>query len=447
MDLREIERPIHVRINEYPTQPLVENVGLVAEPVESDSGGVVYTLQPIRPFWLSGTIEEKLGKPVAIRTGDSGWTASVGETYLQSLPGAEAVDPGAEAVDPRAVGAETGLALDLGDPRRLTKAVTNWMTRAAEAAEGQEKLLLGAEEAAQVLRTIDPQTVIESILSREWGNWDPVSRWLRGHRDLEDTVSKLLAGEATELIGDAGTEIFEKFREERGQAHPWLNGPPVVRLVGLLYEFTRLHQDLDSQWNILQWSIRGTKLRTDGPWTAEELADAWRDLLETAHKIAKKDMDLPGMEDAVSVDRAPDLERLVRVQATAYFAATGRILDFMRPELEESDGQLLPVDDMRKAASAQRERLVRIVAGARARCRLPMDGVLNCLSKAWQKPDYVVSRSAVGPVDRERIFPKERSWDEEWYVGPLTSGDDPAPPPGDEREEGLGTVERSDPAP
>ena len=152
-------------------------------------------------------------------------------------------------------------------------------------------------------------------------------------------------------------------------------------------------------------------------------------------------------EDAVSVDRAPDLERLVRVQATAYFAATGRILDFMRPELEESDGQLLPVDDMRKAASAQRERLVRIVAGARARCRLPMDGVLNCLSKAWQKPDYVVSRSAVGPVDRERIFPKEHSWDEEWYVGPLTSGDDPAPPPGDEREEGLGTVERSDPAP
>ncbi|HSH74086.1 MAG TPA: hypothetical protein VLA09_00165, partial [Longimicrobiales bacterium] len=241
MDLREIERPIHVRINEYPTQPLVENLGLVAEPVESDSGGVVYTLQPIRPFWLSGTIEEKLGKPVAIRTGDSGWTASIGETYLQSLPGAEAVDPGAEAVDPRAVGAdpravgaETGLALDLGDPRRLTKAVTNWMTRAAEAAEGQEKLLLGAEEAAQVLRTIDPQTVIESILSREWGNWDPVSRWLRGHRDLEDTVSKLLAGEATELIGDAGTEIFEKFREERGQAHPWLNGPPVVRLVGLL---------------------------------------------------------------------------------------------------------------------------------------------------------------------------------------------------------------------
>ncbi len=81
-----------------------------------------------------------------------------------------------------------------------------------------------------------------------------------------------------------------------------------------------------------------------------------------------------------------------------------------------------------------------------------MDGVLNCLSKAWQKPDYAVRRSAVGPMDRERIFPEQYSWgpDSEWYVGPPVdrAGDEEAaatrrtrsgnrlkkPSPGDDQE-------------
>ena len=63
-----------------------------------------------------------------------------------------------------------------------------------------------------------------------------------------------------------------------------------------------------------------------------------------------------------------------------------------------------------------------IVVKARARCRSPLDTILLSLAKAWQKPDYVVARGAVG-VDRDRIFPMEHSWDSDWYVGPSPHGD------------------------
>jgi hypothetical protein len=71
LDIREIETPISVRIHEYPSEPLMKHLGLVGSLVVEAEGGVVYEMQPVRPFWMDVTIEQGLGRVVAERSGKS----------------------------------------------------------------------------------------------------------------------------------------------------------------------------------------------------------------------------------------------------------------------------------------------------------------------------------------------------------------------------------------
>jgi len=380
-DFREIERPIHVRVREYPTLPLVSKLGLIGQPVDSEGGGVVYVVQPIRPFWLSGTIEEALGTPVSRRDGSQGWTKSKGDTYLYKAT---------EESTPPNVYEQAGLTLDVGDPRRLTPAVHAARGILSSVSDSTKGLTL--DELKDVLRNVDPQMVIESLLSREWGNWDPDARWRSGKRAILERTAKQLRGESDDLKAEEGMQIFEQFRKAKSQYHPWLDGERIKGLATLLKKFTDYQADL-------------IDTRDDLKLLKKELADPnadvsehWKRVLKAVKEVVDADINIEGMEAA---DPKENLLRLLEAQEEA-LKKYGK--------LEKDDGR-------NQEAQRHREGLVDLVEQARERCRLPFDSVVHSLSKAWQKPDYVVPRSAVGP-DKDRILPLAHSWDADWYVGP-----------------------------
>ncbi len=72
-ELREIEEPLHLRIQEYPSLPLIQLLGLVATLASDQKGGVTYMLRPVRPFWMRMAWNESLGKRMMYRCGSEEW--------------------------------------------------------------------------------------------------------------------------------------------------------------------------------------------------------------------------------------------------------------------------------------------------------------------------------------------------------------------------------------
>lgn len=73
-ELREIERPLHVRIDRYPTQPIVERLGLAVKWTDSSLGPTaIDILQPIRPFWLKVAMKQEASTNLSWRAGTKRW--------------------------------------------------------------------------------------------------------------------------------------------------------------------------------------------------------------------------------------------------------------------------------------------------------------------------------------------------------------------------------------
>jgi hypothetical protein len=51
--------------------------------------------------------------------------------------------------------------------------------------------------------------VIESILSREWGNWDDTARWRKGRRDLEKRHAEAVGGAPADTMALAEGMFFQ----------------------------------------------------------------------------------------------------------------------------------------------------------------------------------------------------------------------------------------------
>lgn len=82
-EMREISKGLFVRICQYPSQPIVDKLGLVTIATESSGGVLSHLLQPVRPFWAQCSIDWSLGKNISVR---------VGEEH-QKLPLNETLDP------------------------------------------------------------------------------------------------------------------------------------------------------------------------------------------------------------------------------------------------------------------------------------------------------------------------------------------------------------------
>ncbi len=193
-ELAEIEDRMHVAIHRYPTQPIVETLGLRIKRTDASGGSVVDYLQPMRPFWARLALRMDLGEDVFWRAASKRWVPSSFE-WRHSLSELRQTEPDRAALragrtTPRSfylvsrtpeVGAELSRAIDRDDSlkRDLRPAWRFWRWRpgfppGALLSTGQARAAVGdraqpVEKMGSAPRDVEPQMVLESILSNEWG--------------------------------------------------------------------------------------------------------------------------------------------------------------------------------------------------------------------------------------------------------------------------------------
>jgi hypothetical protein len=181
-DMREIEDTLAVNLYGYPSMNLVQSLGLEHTRLDDATAGIAYSLQALRPFYIRTTLSEPLGERMIWRAGRSDWTLDpaafktlLAEPNSRQLADRKAspftVDLKAETLQDQMDPSRTAETMFQATQRRIAEAVPEWED-------------ISVKQARAAFEVIDPQTVIESILSREWSNFDPEARWRKGHQTL-----------------------------------------------------------------------------------------------------------------------------------------------------------------------------------------------------------------------------------------------------------------------
>jgi hypothetical protein len=154
-DLREIESRLHLRIRRNPAIDVVGLLGLSVKHTETTDAGVVDVIQPIRSFWARASIREDLGEMLCWRTDDSWQRPS---WVVGTSP--PAVPAGA-------------IAWNANTRPSVLMDTNGQLLDDASALAGMHQ-----PDVAAVIARTEPQLVIESMLSNEWGDWGN-PRWYR----------------------------------------------------------------------------------------------------------------------------------------------------------------------------------------------------------------------------------------------------------------------------
>jgi len=83
--VEEMTMPMHIGIHEYPTMPIVCQLGLRVKSTDSLDHGVVSQLEPVRPFFARVSIKEELGKNLYIREPGKAWERDPKNTQIEDL--------------------------------------------------------------------------------------------------------------------------------------------------------------------------------------------------------------------------------------------------------------------------------------------------------------------------------------------------------------------------
>ncbi|MDC3962842.1 hypothetical protein [Polyangium jinanense] len=73
LEVDEIKNRLEIRLHAYPSQPIVETLGLHWKAVDVSGTAEVYVLEPIRPFWARVAMRQHLGRNLAMRAGSKQW--------------------------------------------------------------------------------------------------------------------------------------------------------------------------------------------------------------------------------------------------------------------------------------------------------------------------------------------------------------------------------------
>jgi len=453
-DIREMERALMVFIHEFPTQPIVALLGLVGKEIDSDGTGITYAIQPQRPFSMSVTMDEDLGQPVVYRSGSLDWkrlTHKAGidpdDCYL-TTPGAIEVGTGSARIQ------------DQGDPRRITKNLLEWEARRPDGN-------MTPADARAALTTIDPQMIVEALLSREWGSWNEDARWLTYRADLMEGLARAVAGQDQAYHVEVERQFLEAALKRNGSPPgKEVNKRLAAHALDLLAPFGAARALVDANWPKLYKAGEGLKA-TRGGMSAEQrlmlplgvtsAVTALRDIKEGVTRIEA--LEVTG--EPITPDGENDYEARTNRRK---LRATMRKLQPIFAQVDAMTSALIPADEsasaktqtdaamdtLMAAADLDRElpdeqqhsalptlvkdfwnarhdmkRAVRLVE---ERYTLQLDALLNMLSRTAQKPDFVVRRDSAGP-DMDRLFPRGESWDEDWYAGPSRARRNPKPGP------------------
>lgn len=422
LDMREIEERLLVYLHEYPTHPIVEMLGLVGKSFTGENGGNVWVVEPIRPFWMQVTMDELLGEGLMARAGTSEWSVRDGiEFYLGDLKNIS-------------VSRDDSREPDRGDPRMLggAAAATRGADVAAQlgnqAAAALERLT--PDDALAALDAVDPQLVLEAVLSREWGNWDMHARWRQGRRDLERDLENELQGQPRSEMGYAERDFFSRTREQLGTRPGETPITDAEEAEDRLFDLTTVTNAIEANWATLSRYLRAAEmaLRRD----AAKVPEAAKTYAAVRKFVAdvKRTNKLTVVGEPVATDPAFDLARgdnqaRLNQLVTHEFPELLRYVKRLPP-----DGRIPRGRDEDETRQIRAEVTSRIAAAillfreamnlCRERCQYQRMALLNLLSRGWQKPDFCVRRDSAG-ADRNRYFPLDQSWDEDWYVGPAAA--------------------------
>ena len=388
-DICEIEETLAVRIHDYPKLAIVESLGLVATQLENSGAGVCYSAQAVRPFVIRATLTEPLPEELMSRAGSRLWRLTA-----LAFRGRLGDDEGGPCLQVNS-GAET--LQDRGDPCRMAALMFN-------ARVGGEHLT--AQQARRALAVVDPQMVIESLLSREWGNTDAGARWRQGRRQLVAARDSLPAG------GDTRGEVEAAvYRDAIGRLRARQGFPQ--RLADFAEQAIRRQQDfakalaaVDGPFNeVATWLLwgqpgqPGARLLTKQD--AQSLGKAGAALLQALRQISE-----------LRVVGEPSANNNLDMQVLGYRIKLQELLghpplsSLAQSQSPPTQAQLLAVADTLREA----------VVLARRYANAQSEALLNTLARAWQKPDFCIRRDAVGDL-KDRLLTVTGSWDADWYYG------------------------------
>jgi hypothetical protein len=441
-DVREIEDTLVVKIHDYPTLNIVDQLGLVATTLPAGAMGIVSTVQAVRPFFVVGTLQEPLAERLGWRSPGADWVLD-GEvafsTLLSDQKGAPPItaDFLAEALQ------------DQMDPCHISEIMYQAAQRRGLDAAQRDELqapAIGKEQARRALGNIDAQSVIESMLSREWGNSDDDTRWRAGRQELMKALSALpVSGEMSafaqtvlyrqlnnQLAINPGAvasplkDVAEYHKDLTGTidrlakqtpanaAQRWRN--QIERIILMQEQFTRLGMEMDSCINLLaavailqpaDLSRCYADLGQPAP-SKDEIVKVVLKLNQTLRSISEQQIvGEPSERNNLDAGVRADQKRL---QDLLKAVPKGSTTETTLPKASDTPDHILEwsmqhIDEYRN-----------LVALARGFCDVQTEALLNKLSRAYQKPDFCIRRDSVG-TNSDELLPLSLSWDEDWYYG------------------------------
>lgn len=442
IDLREIEQTLVIQIHDYPSLDIADQLGLVATRLPAGASGVVSTVQAVRPFYVRATLSEPLAERLAWRAPGDDWTLDSAVTFSTLLSD----QTGAPPITADFL-AET--LQDQMDPCRMSAIMfqaAQRRTLTAAQREARQAPAITKAQARRALRNIDPQAVIESVLSREWGNADANSRWRTGRRELLTTFSALpVSGETSAFAesvlyrqinnqlaaapGSVASTVIEENKytvdlndaiaqlaeiKPRNSSERWRKQ---IEMIILAQEkFERLRMEMEKNVNQLAAAaiLKLPELRISYQQLGEKVP--------TDSGLVKLTLDLVRALKTIS-EQTIEGEPSERNNLDARVRADQQRLKDLLTELpDDFTLQVRDTEVMKRSsqflgwATQHVEEFRRLVELARGFCAAQNDALLNKMARAYQKPDFCIKRDSVG-ANRNALLPLSLSWNADWYYG------------------------------
>ena len=183
-EIRELSHQTHVRIHKYPTQPIVETLGLVHK--GSDAMSSEYILEAYRPFFIRADMTTLLGDCVCARAGTRDWDKTFS---MRNLTPAYSDMPNNNFLD-FINGKYTNIPPDTFEaedntPLKLADKYDRWcgFIRDNRDASGDFSQTDRLDELVKEEAGFEPHMAIHAMLSQEWEQSDN-PRWLQSKQPL-----------------------------------------------------------------------------------------------------------------------------------------------------------------------------------------------------------------------------------------------------------------------
>lgn len=393
-DLSEIEETLVVRIHDYPKLNIVGTLGLLGVRDTQATPGIVHDVQAIRPFTLHVSMSEALSERLLWRCGTKIWSvddhafsgrlgSNEGEDQIQVRTGDETIQdriaPNRIAQIMAASRARTAAGTHDGSKSTAFSTVVRWR-RNGQPGPGPD-LPLDRSSAKRSVTAIDPQMVIESILSREWGRYRP-ERWLQARAALQQAIDRLPVGSVPDRAA----------------------------------------------WQALHQQTFGANLNRRG--FPEPLARMHNELLDTLAQVSER-------RAAMEQHYAADYFGLAPLHDMTKQELVAALQNVAKLELPVALGNINQVNHQQAYLYRLRELLnaanqpnpawqSEAVTEARRWCDAIQEAICDALARAGQKPDHCIRRDAVAD-QHDVLLGREWSWDDSWYAGRDMAPDPSAP--------------------